>query len=121
MPISFSDVGLKDNYLCGSIGEYLQRRIVLGSYLSFVSAYFSIYAYEKLQTELDGIRGLRFLFGEPQSVRSLDPNRSESKQFLIDSGRLSLDNVLTQKAVARDCERWIQDSEGEYERVGGGD
>lgn len=103
------EIGLKDNYHCGSAGEYLRKSISTGTFLSFVSAYFSIYAYDALRAELNGIRGMRFLFGEPRFVRSADPGRTATKHFAIDSTGLALSNVLFQKAVARDCERWIRE------------
>jgi superfamily II DNA or RNA helicase len=102
------DVGIKDNRYCGTVGDFLRPRILPGASLSFVSAYFSIYAYDALRTELDRIGNLRFLFGEPRFLKSLDPARSETKHFAIDGTGLSLSNILSQKAAARACERWIE-------------
>ena len=39
-----------------------------GSALSFVSAYFTIYAYEALREALEGASRLHFLYGDPQGV-----------------------------------------------------
>ena len=77
--------------------------------MSFVSAYFTIYAYEKLKDQLNTISSLDFLFGEPKFVKSLDPNRTDKKTFKIEDEGLSLVNKLTQKAIARDCAKWITD------------
>lgn len=38
--------GIRDNHKRGKVGEFLLEKIQAGSKLSFVSAYFTIYAYE---------------------------------------------------------------------------
>ena len=100
--------GIRDNYRRGTVGEFLRQKIQPGSALSIVSAYFTIYAYEALKAQLHSIGGLRFLFGEPRSVKSLDPDRSEVKSFMIDLFGLKLDSHLRQKRVARECAEWIE-------------
>ena len=49
--------------------------------LSFVSAYFTIHTYGVLGEVLEQAESLRFLFGEPRFVRSLD---TENKRFVLD-------------------------------------
>jgi hypothetical protein len=100
--------GIRDNHNRGAVGEYLRATIQPGSKLSIVSAYFTIYAYEALKQQLEAVSELRFLFGEPRSVKSLDPDRTEVKSFMIDRDGLRLENHLEQKRVARDCADWIQ-------------
>ena len=102
---SFS--GIWDNHQRGVIGDFLREKIKSGSYLSFVSAYFTIYAYAKLKDQLDCIRHLRFLFGEPQFINSLDPEKTEKKALRIENYVLTLANHLKQKRVAKDCAEWI--------------
>lgn len=46
---------LRDNYTKGTVGEFLKTVIQPGTKLSFVSAYFTIYAYQQLKSQLDGI------------------------------------------------------------------
>jgi len=58
--------GIRDNYRRGTVGDFLKDKIQAGSSLSIVSAYFTIYAFEALKTQLNGIASLRFLFGEPR-------------------------------------------------------
>ena len=58
--------GLRDNHRRGSVGGFLTKHLLTGSRVEIVSAYFTIYAYQALQEELDGIHSLRFLFGEPR-------------------------------------------------------
>ena len=99
--------GIKDNHSRGKVADYLAAKLADGSRLSVVSAYFTIYAYEALSKELDGIESLRFLFGEPRFVQSLDPDKTDKKAFKIEDERLELANRLQQKEVARRCAEWI--------------
>ena len=73
-----------------------------------VSAYFTIYAYEALKDRLDQIEHLDFLFGEPRFIASLDPDKTETKSFILDGNGLHLANKLQQKRVARECAHWIR-------------
>ncbi len=57
--------GILDNHYRGKVGEYLKEEIKTGSDLSIVSAYFTIFAFDKLKDQLQHIDHLRFLFGEP--------------------------------------------------------
>jgi hypothetical protein len=66
--------GIRDNHRRGSVAQFLKDKIGPGSRLSIVSAYFTIYAYDALATELNQIEGLRFLFGEPSFINALDPD-----------------------------------------------
>jgi len=99
--------GIRDNYLRGSVGEFLREKIREGSSLSVVSAFFTIYAWEALRQELGKIAGMRFLFGEPRFIGSLDPDRTDKKAFQIEDEGLKLANRLEQKRVARECAEWI--------------
>jgi len=100
--------GIWDNYSRGNIGDFIRTKTCPGADLSFVSAYFTIYAYEALRSELDKIKHLRFLFGEPRFIQSLDPEKTEKKAFRIENDTLELANKLQQKRVARDCATWIE-------------
>ena len=56
---------IRDNHSHGTGGDYLKQVISANSELFIVSAYFTIYAYHHLKNNLDGIKHLKFLFGEP--------------------------------------------------------
>lgn len=86
--------GIKDNHNHGRVADFLTDKIAQGSRLSVVSAYFTIYAYEALSKELDGIESLRFLFGEPRFIKSLDPEKTDKKAFKIEDEGLALTNRL---------------------------
>ena len=90
-----SDSGIRDNH-------------TRGSKLSIVSAYFTIYAYETLKEHLDQIEHMDFLFGELTFVKSLDPDKTEKKEFIIHADGLKLANTLQQKRVAKECAEWIR-------------
>jgi SNF2 family DNA or RNA helicase len=102
-----SDSGIRDNCLRGNVGDFLRAKIRDGSELSFVSAFFTIYAFQALQHELSGIESLRFLFGEPSFLQSLDPEKTGVKHFRIEDDVLQLENKLEQKRIARECAEWI--------------
>lgn len=101
------DSGIRDNYKRGSVADFLLEKVQEGSQLSIVSAYFTIYAYEALKNKLDAIDHLRFLFGEPRFVRSLDPEKTDKKAYKIEDDGLKLGNRLEQRRVARECADWI--------------
>ena len=63
--------GIRDNHQRGSIGDFLKEKIRSDASLSFVSAYFTIYAFESLKPQLQNINHLDFLFGdETDQVRA---------------------------------------------------
>ncbi len=102
--------GIKDNFSRGNIGDYLKETIDLNSKLSFVSAYFTIYAYGSLKEKLDGIEHLDFLFGEPTFISQINPN-AEKKHFRIEDNSLEIpiENRLSQKSLAQECADWINE------------
>ncbi|MEI7730458.1 MAG: helicase-related protein [Verrucomicrobiota bacterium] len=108
MPGTTSNSGIRDNHRRGIVADFLRAKIRQDSYLSIVSAYFTIYAFDALKDHLNQISHLDFLFGEPRFVSSLDPDRTESKTFVLDSSGLKLANCLAQKRVARECADWIR-------------
>ena len=101
--------GIRDNYSRGSVGEFLRAKIQEETSLSVVSAYFTIYAFDALRVELEKVARMRFLFGEPRFIGSIDPERTDKKSFKIEDEGLTLANRLEQRRVARDCASWISD------------
>ena len=105
-----NDSSIKDNFSRGKVADFLTKNIQAGSKLSFVSAYFTIYAYEAIKQELESIDHLDFLFGEPTFISQIDPN-TQAKEFKIEdsSKTISLNNRLDQKRIARDCATWLSE------------
>jgi ERCC4-related helicase len=101
---------IRDNRKRGSVGEFLRDNIKTDADLAIVSAYFTIYAYQHLKPELESIDHLRFLFGEPTFIKSLDPIKTNKRDFKIADDKLVIptDSRLSQKSVAKDCSDWIE-------------
>ena len=102
---------IRDNYKRGSVGDFLKSKIEEGSSLSIVSAYFTIHAFQALKESLIEIKDLRFLFGEPRFIKSLDPEKTDKKAFKIedeDEG-LKFDDRLKQNWIAKECAAWIRE------------
>ena len=90
------------------VGDYLRGSIKVGSNLSIVSAYFSIYAYAALRDTLEAAGQVRFLYGEPHGVGTPDPKGTALRFFhLTEAGGIELGQVLAQKALARACAAWL--------------
>jgi SNF2 family DNA or RNA helicase len=102
---------IRDNRERGTVGNFLQKSLESNAKLSVVSAYFTIYAYDRLKDKLDGLEKVRFLFGEPRFIKSLDPEKTDKKAFNIedDNQTINLDNRLEQKRVAKACADWIRE------------
>ena len=92
-----------------TVGQRLRDCIQSDSSLSIVSAYFTIYAYEALRKELEGVRNLRFLYGDPTGINKPDPSNVIPTHFrLTQDNGIELSHSLAQKAIARECKNWIE-------------
>ncbi|MEP6514751.1 helicase-related protein [Microcoleus vaginatus] len=99
---------IRDNRHRGTVGDFLKAKVEENSTLSIVSAYFTIYAFDALKEQLLSIKSLKFLFGEPRFIKSLDPSKTDKKAFQIEDEGLQLQNRLQQKRVAKECAEWIE-------------
>ncbi|MEN6420724.1 MAG: helicase-related protein [Smithella sp.] len=101
---------IRDNHTHGNVGDFLKTAISTNSDVSIVSAYFTIYAYHHLKSNLDGINHLKFLFGEPTFIKSLDPDKINTRDFKIEDDKIviPLEKRLCQKTIARECSEWIK-------------
>ena len=91
-----------------SVADFLRAHLSDADVYRLVSAYFTIYGYEALESELRGVKEVRFLFGDPASVGELDPGEKEPKSFDLTEDGLSPHHVLQQKHLARRCEEWVR-------------
>lgn len=96
--------GIRDNHSRGKAGEHVAGLLKPGSDVSIVSAFFTIHAHHALKDKLDRIARLRFLFGEPKFLGSLDGDRKAAKVFTLTEDGLK----LVQRRLARDCADWIE-------------
>ena len=87
-----------------------------GDKLSVAAACFSIYAYQALKKQLDGIAELRFIFTSPTFLQEKTPKAkrefyiprlSRERALYGTEFEVKLRNELTQKAIARECANWI--------------
>lgn len=102
---------IRDNRKRGSVGAFLKENITPDSQLSFVSAYFTVFAFQSLQSELSNIKKLDFLFGEPTFINAIGPKDEHYREYQIvdDSLSIPLERRLTQSALARQCAEWISE------------
>lgn len=110
MKEKYNHSSIRDNFSNGSVGNFLVDGIENESNLSFVTAYFTIYAYEKLKPQLDNIKSLRLLFGEPRFIKNVS-STTEAKSYKIEDDQLviPIENRLQQKVLAKQCSNWIKE------------
>jgi len=100
------------------LGDDLKENITKGSKLSIAASSFSIYAYEALKKELKKIDELRFIFSSPTFIE--ENFQKHSRLFYIPhiyketelcggEFELRLKNQLNQRAIARECSRWVSE------------
>lgn len=103
-----ADTLIRDNKAYGNVGDFLKEVVKEGSELSVVSAYFTIFAYYGLHEQLDAIKGMKFLFGEPTFIKGLDAD-VRSYKIEDDSIIISPSERFSQKRIAHKCAEWIKD------------
>lgn len=100
-----------------TVKDDLSKTISKGDKISIAAACFSIYAYEVLKKQLDGVEELRFVFTSPTFLQEKAPR--EKREFYIPQlnrerslygteFEVKLRNELNQKAIARECAEWIK-------------
>jgi len=103
------------------LGDDLKVTLTRGSKLRIAASTFSIYAFEALRKELEGVEELEFIFTAPTFVASqaTDKVKRERREFYIPRTKresslygsefeIRLRNKLTQRAIARECADWIK-------------
>ncbi|MGN8840667.1 hypothetical protein ACTNCR_06180 [Collinsella sp. HCP3S3_A7] len=99
------------------VKDDLVANIAAGDRVAIAASVFSMYAYQELAEQLEGIDELRFVFTS-QAFTKQRPAR-EKREFYIprlsrEQGlcgtdfEIRLRNELTQKAVATECANWIR-------------
>jgi hypothetical protein len=102
---------IRDNHKYGTVGEFLQESVTDNAAMSAVSAYFTIYAWDRLKTEFQKLKRLRFLFGEPKFVKSVGGENLAPRGYKFEDGTLSTppEKLLSQKSIARECAEWLRE------------
>ena len=99
------------------VKDDLVANIADGDRVAIAASVFSMYAYQELATQLEGIDELRFVFTSQAFTKQRPPR--EKREFYIprlsrEQGlcgtdfEIKLRNELTQKAVATECADWIR-------------
>lgn len=111
------DLELIDN-VSKTLRDDLSVEIKKGSKLSIAAACFSIYAFQELKKELSEVEELKFIFTSP--TFTTDKAKKEKREFYIPrlnrerslygtEFEVKLRNELTQKAIAKECAKWIKE------------
>ena len=105
------------NNVTATVRDDLQKEIRSGSKVRIAAACFSMYAYDELKKQLEGVDELRFIFTSPTFVTERE-QKSEREFYIPRLAReqslygtefeIRLRNEMTQKAVARECAEWIR-------------
>ena len=99
------------------VKDDLIKTIKPKSKVSIAAACFSIYAYQELKKELEGIEELRFIFTSPAFIQEKAkkekrefyiPRLSREKSLYGTEYEIKLRNELTQRAIAKECAEWIR-------------
>ncbi|MFD3448633.1 helicase-related protein [Microbacteriaceae bacterium 4G12] len=103
-------------------GEDLKAELKPGSKLRIAASTFSIFAFEALRKELEGIGELEFIFTSPSFVtaEATDKLQKERREFFIPRAQngesslygsefeIRLRNKMTQRVIARECAEWVR-------------
>ena len=100
-----------------TVRDDLKETMQKGSKVSIAAACFSIYAYQELKKQLEGINELRFIFTSPTFTTEKAPK--EKREFYIprlsrerslygSEFEVKLRNELNQKAIAKECAEWMR-------------
>ena len=103
--------------LTNTVRDDLRKTIRKGSRVSIAAACFSVYAYQELKEQLEGVEELRFLFTSPTFLKEKVPKAK--REFYIPrlnrersiygtEFEVKLRNELTLKAISRECADWVR-------------
>jgi hypothetical protein len=109
MPTPPATSGIRDNHSRGSVGDFLRQQLKPGADLDLVTAYFTVFAYDKLRTELNHLGKIRLLFGEAAFIKTLDPDKKDGAAYVLKDDGLALANGLNQRHLAQACAQWMRD------------
>ena len=99
--------GIRDNHNRGTVGDFLRAELRASADLDIVTAYFTVFAYDKLKTQLDNLGKIRLLFGEAAFIKNLDPAHKDGAAYVLRDDGLALASGLNQRQnrLIRVCRR----------------
>ncbi len=100
------------------VWDDLKKNIKKGSRLNIAAAIFSIYGFDSLRTELQGIEKMRFIFTDSAFIER-ESTKKEQRMFEIHANNIkkavsgsefeiNLKNELKWRAIAKECKKWIE-------------
>jgi phosphatidylserine/phosphatidylglycerophosphate/cardiolipin synthase-like enzyme len=101
--------GIRDNHHRGSVADFLRQQLKPGADLDLVTAYFTVFAYDKLRTQLDNLGRIRLLFGEAAFIKELGAEQADNAAFVLRDDGLALSSGLNQRHLAQACAAWMRD------------
>lgn len=101
--------GIRDNHQRGSVGDFLHAELRAGADLDIVTAYFTVFAHDKLRAHLDDLGRIRLLFGEAAFIKNVDPDHKDGAAYVLRDDGLALASGLNQRHIAQACAAWIRD------------
>lgn len=123
-----NDIRQFDN-ITHTVADDLKVQLGKGGKVSVAAACFSIYAFEALKSELEGIDEFRFIFTSPAFTKEF--STKQKREFFIpklqrertlygSDFELKLRNKMSQRAIARECAEWIKQKARFKTNVSGG-
>jgi meiotically up-regulated gene 157 (Mug157) protein len=90
-PAPQASTGIRDNTpQRGSVGDFLRAELKAGADLDIVTAYFTVFAHDKLKTHLDNLGRIRLLFGEAAFIKTIDPEHKNGAAYVLRDDDLAL-------------------------------
>lgn len=98
------------------VRDDLAVSIKKGSKVSVAAACFSMYAFQELKAQLEGVDEFRFIFTSPTFIKERDekqkrefyiPRISRESSLYGTEFEIKLRNEMTQRAIAKECAQWI--------------
>ena len=103
-----------DNKRNGCVADELRQHIGIGSKLSIMTAYFTIFAFSALKSELLKVDQVRMLFTDPSFINDdQEPTkeyylaRNNTPAFGGSIYEIKLRNEMCQASIARECAEWF--------------
>lgn len=99
------------------VRDDMAKTIKKNSKVSIAAACFSMYAYNELKKQLEGIDEFRFIFTSPTFVKEKAqkqkrefyiPRLSREQSLYGTEFEIKLRNEMTQRAIAKECADWIR-------------
>jgi hypothetical protein len=79
-PAPHASTGIRDNTpQRGTVGDFLRAELKAGANLDIVTAYFTVFAHDKLKAHLDDLGRIRLLFGAAAFIKTIDPEHKNDE------------------------------------------